>query len=89
MRCLDIMLKIKICNFDNKNKDQPYACILMWQLGNLQDSQKVFDIYTGGILIRITIKEFTMSERVVRHMHDWEKYSENKEYEKAPILKHN
>ena len=57
-----------------------YACIVMVPSGNLNGSQNVFGIYTDRIFKLMTIKEFSISERVVRIMNDWGNNSNIKEY---------
>ena len=52
----------------NKMMPKTFACIALGPSGNLQVSQKVFDIYTKMILKLRSIKEFTVPDRVVRQM---------------------
>ena len=72
----------KYATFTNNMKPQTYACIVLGPSGNLQGSQKVFDIYTGQTLKSRTTEDFPMPDRVVRRMSYWVKKYNSEEYGK-------
>ena len=57
----------------NGNNDKTHACIALGPYGNIQGSINCFDIDTGRVAVRITVKHVMCPERLLRKANMWEK----------------
>ena len=70
----------------NTNRSRTYSGILLGPTGNIQGTQKVFDVKTGVIKKCRTIKAIPMPQDVIKTVHDWARRSAHNEYKNKLVF---
>ena len=67
-------------NVTNTMKDRTHSCISLGTSGNLQGPLKCFDILTGKVVTRRTIKVLPMPDRFLKTLNRWGLTSQTTEF---------
>ena len=70
----------KDADITNTTDERTHACLALGPSGNLQGSVKCFDLLTGKVIIRRTIKVLPIPGRIVKLANAWGKTSKSKEF---------
>ena len=61
----------------NTTRDRTHPCIALGPSGNLQGSTKCFDLLTGKVVVRRTVKELPWPDRLLKLVNKWrEKFAQ-------------
>ncbi len=64
----------------NTMAERTHSCIALGPSGNLQGSVKCFDLLTGKLVIRRTVKVVPYPDRIIRLANSWGKQSRSKQF---------
>ena len=70
----------------NTNRARTFAGILLGPTGNIQGTQKVFDVSTGAIKKCRTLRMLPMPNSIIKAVHDWAKKSAREEHKNKMVF---